>query len=202
MQQSLVERTGFAPKCEQILSLQQGDNLWIAVRSYYLFRPSEATPEDVLEAYTRHPVFRDDMVGPGFQLNQSRDVHGPFLASYIIPDHYEAISDDRFRELLEKRISTPFHERQEESPSMPEGEREKLEEALAEVQGGRIYRLTLEHNLDGTTDPRLTRPQSKPKHPKHDMSDILWEYQEYVVIPRSSDASPKGKLYTFTIAFD
>ena len=203
MEHSLVDRTGFAPKCEHILSLQHGDNLWLKIRTYYLSRPSEATPENVLEAYIRSLIFRDDMIGPGFQLDTSRDVHGPFLASYITSEHYEAISYSRFRELLEKRISTPFHERQEANPSMPEDEREKMEEALAKIQDAHIYRLTLNHVLDGTTDPKLTRLQAeKPIHPKHDMSDILWEYQEYLAVPSNQSEHPERYLFTFTVGFD
>jgi hypothetical protein len=203
METSIVDRTGFAPKCERILSLQHGDNLWLAIRTYYLFRPAEANPEDVLEAYIRSPIFRDDMVGPGFQLNTSRDVHGPFLASYVTSEHYEAIGYKRFRELLEERINTPFHEHQEANPSMPENERDKLEEALAKTQDAQIYRLTLEHTLDGTTDPKLTRPQEEElMHPKHDMSDILWEYQEYLVVPSRQSESSERYLRTFTVGFD
>jgi len=66
------------------------------------------------------------MVGPGIQLDTSRDVHGPLLASYVTSEHYEAIDYKRYRELLGERVSTPFHERQEANPSMPENERDKF----------------------------------------------------------------------------
>lgn len=201
MQQSIVERIGFAPKCEQILSLHHGDSIWLRIRTYYVFRPTEAIPTDVLNAFIDSQAYRDDMVGPGFKLNTDRDVHGPFRASYITREHYQQISHERLKKLLDERIRTPFWKGQE-SPTMPVRERVKMERALSDVKHFAIHQFTLNHAIDGSTSPELHAPSGTPAHPKHDFSDILWAYQEYIAIPEAEDATRRKGMYTFTVGYD
>jgi hypothetical protein len=198
-----VERIEIAPVCESVLSLQDyhSNNVCLVIRAYDVTGYYDAAPKNVLQAYIDSLAFRDDMIGPGFQLNTERDVHGPFLASYVSIGHYEPISHDRLRELLEERIRTPFWDDQEQ-PSMPEDEREAMEEALSKIEDFRVYRLALEHPIEDSKDSESAKSKKGSTPPKHDRSDILWEYQEYVAIPEPGDAHPRGGMYTFTVMFD